>query len=81
MKIFTAFSWIPHLNKAFNLYLTPVIFSYKGDLLEEIRLNANKGMAIGHDRFKKEIEKLTGRRLKPQKAGRPVGWRKKKDGI
>jgi putative transposase len=38
-------------------------------------------MEIGHDRFREEIEKLTGRRLKPQKAGRPVGWRKKKDGI
>ncbi len=59
------------------------LFSHhvEGDLLEEIRSNANKGMAIGHDRFKEEIEKLTGRRLKPQKAGRPVGWRKKKNGI
>lgn len=27
-----------------------------GDLLEEIRSNTNKGMAIGHDRFKDEIE-------------------------
>ena len=53
----------------------------EGDLLEEIRSNANKGMAIGHDRFKEEIEKLTGRRLNPQKAERSVGWRKKKDGI
>jgi putative transposase len=59
------------------------LFSHhvEGDLLEEIRSNVNKGMAIGHDRFKEEIEKLTGRRLKPQKAGRPVGWRKNKDGI
>jgi putative transposase len=59
------------------------LFSHhvEGDLLEEIRSNANKGMAIGHDRFKEEIEKLTGRRLKPQKTGRPVDWRKKKDGI
>jgi putative transposase len=53
----------------------------EGDLLEDIRLSTNKGMAIGHDRFKDEIEKLTGRRLKPQKVGRPVGWRKKMDGI
>jgi putative transposase len=53
----------------------------EGDLLEEIRSGANKGMAIGHDRFKDEIELLTGRRLKPKKAGRPIGWRKKREGI
>ncbi|MCK4840260.1 MAG: transposase [Methylococcales bacterium] len=50
-------------------------------LLEEIRLSVNKEMAIGHDRFKEEIEALTGRRLKPQKVGRPIGWRKKTDDI
>jgi putative transposase len=48
-----------------------------GELLNEIRLSVNKGMAIGHDRFKDEIELLTGRRLKPKKVGRPEGWRKK----
>ena len=46
------------------------------ELLEEIRSNTHKGMAIGNDRFKEELEKLTGRRLKPKKRGRPVGWRK-----
>jgi hypothetical protein len=40
-----------------------------------------KGMAIGHDRFKDEIEILTGRRLKPKKVGRPIGWRKKEGDI
>ena len=49
-----------------------------GELLNEIRLSINKGMAIGHDRFKDEIELLTGRRLKPKKVGRPKGWQKKK---
>jgi len=34
--------------------------------------------ALGNERFKEEIEELTGRRLKPKKVGRPVGWRKKK---
>ena len=53
----------------------------EGDLLKEIRSSVNQGMAIGHDRFKDKIEVLTGRRLKPKKAGRPVGWRKKRDGI
>ena len=59
------------------------LFAYhvEGYLLDEIRLSLNKGMAIGHDRFKDEIEKLTGRRLKPKKVGRPVGWRKKMKGI
>ena len=45
------------------------LFSHhvEGDLLEEIRSSVNKGMAIGHDRFKVEIEVLTGRRPKPKK--------------
>ena len=51
-----------------------------GDLLEDIRSSVNKGMAVGDDRFKDEIEILTGRRLKPKKVGRPIGWRKKKGG-
>jgi len=41
-------------------------------LLDEIRSSTNKGMAIGHDRFKDDIEKLTGRRLKAKKVGRPT---------
>ena len=34
------------------------ILHLDGDLLEEIRTNTNKGMAIGHDRFKNETEVL-----------------------
>jgi putative transposase len=45
----------------------------ESDLLDEIRSSTNKGMAICHDRFKDEIEVLTGRRLKAQKVGRPIG--------
>jgi len=54
------------------------LFTYQveGELLEEIRTNTNKEMAIGHDRFKEKIEKLTGRRVMPKKRGRPLGWRK-----
>jgi len=48
------------------------------ELLKEIRENTNKGLAIGHDRFKDEIEMLTGRRVKAKKRGRPSGWRKLK---
>ena len=47
-----------------------------GELLAEIRANTNKGLALGSDRFKNEIEALTGRRVKAKKRGRPVGWRK-----
>lgn len=47
-------------------------------LLTEIREGINKGRALGNERFKEEVEKLTGRRLKPKKVGRPVGWRKNK---
>lgn len=42
-----------------------------GALLAEIRNGTNKGLAIGKERFKKEIEALTGRRMLPAKMGRP----------
>jgi putative transposase len=48
----------------------------EGEVLTEIRANTNKGLALGNDRFKEEIETLTGRRVKAKKRGRPVGWRK-----
>jgi putative transposase len=45
-------------------------------VLEQIRKATNKGMIVGNDRFREEIETLTGRRVKEKKRGRPVGWRK-----
>ena len=48
------------------------------ELLKEIRDSTNKGLAIGDDRFKMEVEKMTGRRVRPLKSGRPFGWRKEK---
>jgi len=59
------------------------LFAYhvEDGLLSEIRVGLNKGMAIGHDRFKEEVEVLTGRRLKSKKVGRPTGWRKKLNDI
>jgi hypothetical protein len=48
------------------------------ELLEEIRTSTHKGIAVGKDRFKEEIEALTGRRVKSKKRGRPVGWRKER---
>ena len=55
------------------------LFSHdvEGKLLKEIRSNTNKGLAIGNNRFREEIESLTGRRVTALKRGRPVGWRKK----
>jgi putative transposase len=50
----------------------------EGKLLADIRVNSNKGMAIGNDQFKQEIEALTGRRMREQKLGRPVHPQKKR---
>jgi len=44
--------------------------------LDQVRSNINKNLALGTDRFKEEIELLTGRRLRPKKRGRPKEWRK-----
>lgn len=55
------------------------VHQIEGELLKEIRDSTHKGMAVGSERFKEEIEFLTGRRLKSKKRGRPVGWRKEKD--
>ena len=52
--------------------------SFSEDLLKEIRDSTNKGLAFGDEIFKKEIEKMTGRRLIPLKRGRAFGWRKSK---
>lgn len=51
---------------------------FSDTVLEQIRKATNKGMIIGNDRFRQEIEALTGRRVKEKKRGRPVGWRKPK---
>ena len=39
----------------------------EGQLLEAIRVNSNKGMAIGNEQFKQEIEALSGTRMKHKK--------------
>ncbi len=39
------------------------------DMLSEIRQATNQGMALGNDRFKHEIERLSGRRVRPIKRG------------
>jgi putative transposase len=49
----------------------------EGQLLEAIRVNSNKGMAIGNEQFKQEIEALTGTRMKSKKMGRQANPQKR----
>src|SRR5690554_6734 len=44
----------------------------EAEVIDEIRQSVNKGLVLGNDRFKDEIEQLTGRRARPAKMGRPV---------
>ena len=48
------------------------------ELLAEIRANTKKGLMFGNDRFKEQIETLTGVRIQARKRGRPLGWRKER---
>ena len=41
------------------------------ELIKDIRVAVNKGLALGEERFKEEIERLTNRRVRPAKMGRP----------
>ena len=45
-------------------------------LVEDIRLSLNKGLALGNDKFKDEIEYLTERRVRESTRGRAKGWNK-----
>jgi len=38
-------------------------------------------MALGNERFKEDIERLTARRVTVGERGRPQGWRKLKDEV
>jgi putative transposase len=42
-----------------------------GELLVQIRGSVNKGLALGSEHFKDEVERLYGRRVRPAKMGRP----------
>ncbi len=41
------------------------------ELLEEIRASVNKGLALGNERFKTQIESMTNQRVTARKSGRP----------
>ena len=40
-------------------------------IIEDIRQANHKAMAIGNEKFKDEIEKLTGTKMRPKRIGRP----------
>ena len=42
------------------------------ELIAEIRSAVNKGLALGGERFKDEIEQVHGRRVRPARMGRPT---------
>jgi putative transposase len=50
------------------------------DLITRIRESTNMGLALGNDRFKQEIEKLTGRRVRSLKRGPKPKVREKETG-
>jgi putative transposase len=43
-----------------------------GVLITEIRRNTQQGFALGNEKFKREVEEMTGRRMHRMKMGRPV---------
>ena len=47
-------------------------YNLEPGLIDEIRKATNGNFVLGHDRFKEEISRALGRRVKPGKAGRPV---------
>ena len=51
------------------------LFKYQiaPSLIEDIRTSLNKGLALGSECFKSEIEQSTGRRVREAKLGRPLG--------
>lgn len=58
----TVASRTKHYRELFSGYLDD-------NIVTQIRAAANKGLALGNDRFKEEIELLSGRRVTPLKRG------------
>jgi len=72
--------WTPHeeylklgKTKANRLLAYRELFKthVASEIIDQIRDSVNKGLALGNDRFKCEIESLYDRRLRPAKMGRP----------
>lgn len=62
-----------------RIYCEFVSHHVDGELLQEIRDKTHKVMVVGDDRFKEELGKLTGRRLKSKKKGPSSRMAKGKD--
>ncbi len=45
-------------------------------LINDIRESTNKGLALGSEKFKVNVERLSGRSVVEGKRGRPIGWKK-----
>ena len=56
-----------------GVFVCPSLFRAHVDdeLIKDIRVAVNKGLALGGERFKEEIERLTNRRVRSAKMGRP----------
>ena len=70
--------WTPHKNyqqlgETFEArtmaYRELFLAHFDQKLLKEIRTSVNKGMALGNDRFKQDVDRLAGRRVTPLKPG------------
>ncbi|WP_432460947.1 transposase [Agarivorans sp. QJM3NY_25] len=55
-------------------YRSLFIHHIEGKLLDDIRQATHKGLALGSDKFKQEIETLTGLRVTEGIRGRRKGW-------
>jgi putative transposase len=58
-------------SKRHNAYQALFRAHVDDELIKDIRLAVNKGLALGGERFKDEIEQLCNRRVRPAKMGRP----------
>lgn len=56
-----------------------VMFQDDSEAAAKIHLHTGTGRPLGSDSFLSQLECLLGRRVRPLPAGRPFGWRKKKE--
>ncbi|HEB26690.1 MAG TPA: transposase [Porticoccus sp.] len=60
-----------NLEKRLSSYRELLKGQVDSDLITDIRQSINRGLLLGSERFKDEVELLYGRRVKPAKMGRP----------
>jgi putative transposase len=54
-----------------SVYRTLFRTHVDNELIKDIRVAVNKGLALGGESFKEEIERLINRRVRPAMMGRP----------